>query len=115
MQKRTSTPAPAFRLTIYLGEDKQNVDQPLFKSIVEEARLMHMAGATVVHGAAGYGRSARLHTSEVLFSTDLPIVILIVDIEPRIEALIARLANRSDIGLITCEPVEVRGQRQLDD
>jgi PII-like signaling protein len=67
------------RLTIYLGEDKVDVDQPLFRSIVQEARAMHIAGVTVMYGSAGFGRSTRLHTADVLFSTDLPVVIEIVD------------------------------------
>lgn len=97
------------RLTIYLGEDKKDVDQPLFKAIVQEAREMHLAGATVIHGSAGYGRSTRLHTSDVLFSEDLPVIIEIVDTAAKIEPLIKRLAGRKEIGLMTCETVEVRG------
>jgi PII-like signaling protein len=94
------------RLTIYLGEDKMDVDQPLFRSIVQEARAMHIAGVTVIRGSAGYGRATRLHTSEVLFSTDLPVVIEIVDAAGKLEPLIRRLAERKDIGLMTCETVE---------
>jgi PII-like signaling protein len=103
------------RLTIYLGEDKMDVDQPLFKSIVQEARAMHIAGATVFRGSAGYGRSTRLHTTDVLFSTDLAVVVEIVDAARKIEPLIRRLAERKDIGLMTCETVELRGPRRLDD
>jgi len=103
------------RLTIYLGEDKMDVDQPLFKSIVHEARAMHIAGATVIHGAAGYGRSTRLHTADVLFSTDLPVVVEIVDAAQKIEPLIRRLAERKDIGLMTCETIELCGPRRLND
>jgi len=98
------------RLTIYLGEDKMDVDQPLFESIVHEARTMHIAGATVIHGSAGFGRSTRLHTADVLFSTDLPVVIEIVDEAGKIEPLIRRLAGRKNIGLMTCETVEICGQ-----
>lgn len=103
------------RLTIYLGEDKMDVDQPLFKSIVQEARTMHIAGVTVIHGSAGYGRSTRLHTAEVLFSNDLPIVVEIVDAAGKIEPLIQLLAERKDIGMMTCETVELCGQHRLND
>jgi PII-like signaling protein len=103
------------RLRIYLGEDKMDVDQPLSKSIVQEARAMHIAGATVFHGSAGYGRSIRLHTADVLFSTDLPVVIEIVDVARKIEPLIRRLAERKDVGLMTCEAVVLCGPRRLDD
>jgi PII-like signaling protein len=103
------------RLTIYLGEDKVDVDQPLFRSIVQEARAMHSAGVTVMYGSAGFGRSTRLHTADVLFSTDLPVVIEIVDTARKIEPLVRRLAERKDIGLMTCETVELCGPRRLDD
>src|ERR1700683_4370921 len=81
------------RLTIYLGEDKMDADQPLFESVIREARMMHIAGATVIRGSAGYGRSTRLHTSDVLFSTDLPVLVEIVDTARKIEPLIRRLAE----------------------
>lgn len=103
------------RLTIYLGQDKMDVDQPLFKSIVHEARAMHIAGVTVIHGSAGYGRSMRLHTTDVLFSTDLPIVVEIIDAAGKLEPLIRRLAECKDIGLMTCETVELCGGHPLDD
>ena len=110
----TPTPASVRRLTIYLGEDKQNVDQPLFKSIVQEARLMHIAGATVIRGSAGFGRSAKMHTAEVLFSTDLPVIIVIVDLQSKIESLIERLSKRTDISLMTSDPVDDVGHRQFE-
>jgi PII-like signaling protein len=101
------------RLTIYVGEDKMDKDQALFKSIVQEARAMHLAGATVIRGSAGYGRSTRLHTSDVLFSEDLPVVVEIVEMAAKLEPLIRRLAQRADIGLMTCETVEICGKHQL--
>jgi PII-like signaling protein len=102
------------RLTIYIGEDKMEVDQPLFKAIVQEARAMRIAGATVFHGSAGYGRSTRLHTSDVLFSTDLPVVVEILDYAQKLEPLIKRLAERKGIGLMVCETVQVCGPQRLD-
>ena len=91
-----------------------DVDQPLFKSIVQEARSLQIAGVTVIHGSAGYGRSTRLHTADVLFSTDLPVVIEIVDAARKLEPLIRRLAERKDIGLVTCERVELCGPHRLE-
>jgi PII-like signaling protein len=101
------------RLTIYVGEDKMDENQPLLKSIIQEARTMQLAGATVIRGAAGYGRSTRLHTSDVLFSEDLPVVVEIVDVAAKLEPLIRRVAQRTDIGLMTCETVEICGVHQL--
>ena len=111
---KSSTQSEICRLTVYLGEDKMNVDQPLFKSIVQEAKAMHIAGATVIRGSAGYGRSTRMHTSDVLFSHDLPILVEIVDVAAKIEPLIQRLTQRTDIGLMTCETVQVFGWQVPD-
>lgn len=110
-------PAPSEirRLTIYLGEDKTDVDQPLFKSIVQEARAMRIASVTVIHGSAGYGRSTRMHTSDVLFSEDLPVIVEIVDTAAKIDPLIRRLCERSEVGLMTSETVQVFGPHRLDD
>jgi PII-like signaling protein len=55
------------RLRIYIGEDKRHGNQPLYEAIVLKARQIQMAGATVVRGTLGYGRSSRLHTTEVVF------------------------------------------------
>lgn len=103
----------ALRLRIYLGEDKTNTGQPLYHAIVRQARSMHIAGATVLRGTEGYGRSTRLHTTDVLFSEDLPVVVEIVDLPEKIEPLIAILNNYAEIGLITVDPVELRGHRDL--
>jgi PII-like signaling protein len=92
-----------------------DADQPLFKSIVQEARTMHIAGTTVFRGSVGYGRSTRLHTSDVLFSTDHPVVVQIIDAAQKIEPLVQRLAQRKEIGLMTCETVELCGPHRLDD
>ena len=106
--------AEAIRLRIYVGEEKQDGDQPLYQAIVREARKMHLAGVTVYRGTQGYGRSTRLHTTAVLFSQDLPVVIEIVDAKHKIDAIVAVLEPYGDIGLITYEPVELRGRRTFE-
>jgi PII-like signaling protein len=69
----------------------------------------------VFNGSAGFGRSTRLHTSDVLFSTDLPVVVEIVDSVKKIEPLIKRLAERKEIGLMTCEIIELCGPNRLEE
>jgi uncharacterized protein len=108
-----SDTAQALRLRIYIGEDKLSGNRPLYHAVVHQARSMHIAGATVIKGTEGYGRSTRLHTTDVLFSQDLPVVIEIVDLREKLEPLIAMLDGYREIGLITCEPVELLGRRDL--
>jgi uncharacterized protein len=95
------------RLRIYIGEDKRHEDQPLYEAIVLKARQMQMAGATVVRGTLGYGRSTRLHTTAVLFSEDLPVIVEIVDSHEKIESFVPLLASFNEIGLVTCDAVNV--------
>jgi PII-like signaling protein len=95
------------RLRIYLGEDKRHGDQPLYEAIVLKVRQLQMAGATVVRGMLGYGRSTRLHTTEVVFSEDLPVIVEIVDSEDRIAKFVPLLAGFEEIGLVTCDEVRV--------
>jgi PII-like signaling protein len=66
-----------------------------------------MAGATVVRGTLGYGRSTRLHTTEVVFSEDLPVIVEIVDSRDNIRTFVALLAGFNEIGLVTCDEVSV--------
>jgi uncharacterized protein len=95
------------RLRIYLGEDKRHGDQPLYLAIVRKARQLQMAGATVVRGTQGYGRSTRLHTTDVVFSEDLPVIIEIVDGRDSVRKFAALLEGIKEIGLVTCDDVDV--------
>ena len=97
----------AVRLRIYLGEDKRHGDLPLYQAIVARARRLRIAGAMVVRGTEGFGHSTRLHTSDVLFSEDLPVLIEIVDRAQRVDELLSALDQVGDIGLITYERVTV--------
>jgi PII-like signaling protein len=95
------------RLRIYVGEDKRHGNQPLYKAIVLKAHQLQLAGATVVRGTLGYGRSTRLHTTDVVFSEDLPAIVEIVDGEDKIMKFVTLLAGFSEIGLVTCDEVRV--------
>jgi hypothetical protein len=95
------------RLRIYIGEDKRHGEQPLYEAIVLKARQLQMAGATVVRGSLGYGRSTRVHTTEVVFSEDLPVIVEIVDSHEKIQRFVPLLAGFNEIGLVTCDEVSV--------
>lgn len=96
------------RLRIYIGEDKRHGDRPLYEAIVLKARHLQMAGATVVKGTLGYGRSTRLHSTEVLFSEDLPVIVEIVDSQEKITSFVQLLVGFKEIGLVTCDEVRVQ-------
>ena len=102
-------PKDAMLLRVFFGEDDRFEHQPLNEVIVQKAREMHLAGATVLlRGPMGFGHSSRLHTAKVLRpSFDLPIVVEIVDTEARINEFLPVLDNMMASGLITLEKVQV--------
>jgi hypothetical protein len=102
-------PEDAVLLRIYLGESDRFEHRPLYEAIVLKAREMHLAGATVLRGPMGYGRSSHLHTAKILrLSEDLPLVIEIVDAEDKIEAFLPVVDTMMSRGLVTIEKVKVR-------
>src|ERR1700751_2686088 len=101
-------PEDAVLLRIFIGESDRHRHQPLYESIVLKAREMHMAGATVLRGPMGFGKSSHLHTAKILrLSMDLPMVIEIVDSEEKVNAFLPALDEMMGGGLVTLEKVKV--------
>jgi len=101
-------PTDAVLLRIFLGESDRWEHIPLYEAIVMAARAAHLAGATVLRGPMGFGKSSRLHTAKILrLSVDLPLVIEIVDSEEKINAFLPRLEQMMGGGLVTLEKVKV--------
>jgi uncharacterized protein len=98
----------AVLLRLYIGESDEHEGRPLYEAIVLKAREQGLAGATVLRGPMGYGRSSRLHTAKILrLSEDLPLVIEIVDTEEAIEKFIADAEPMLGSCLVTLEKVQV--------
>jgi len=101
-------PTDAVLLRIFLGESDRWEHRPLYEAIVLAAREQHLAGATVLRGPMGFGRTSRLHTAKILrLSVDLPLVIEIVDSEEKINAFLPTLDRMMGGGLVTLEKVKV--------
>ena len=99
-------------LRIFVGEDDKHQGVALYEWIVRRAREQGLAGATVLRGLEGFGAHSRLHTAKILrLSTDLPIVIEIIDTEDKIEAFLPTIDDAIGEGLATLEKVEVRFYR----
>ena len=80
-----------------------------------KAREMHLAGATVLRGPMGFGKSSRLHTAKILrLSMDLPIVIEIVESEEKVNEFLPVLDEMMGGGLVTLEKVKVIHYRHED-
>jgi PII-like signaling protein len=105
-----NVPATGVLLRIFIGEsDKEpGHGRPLYEAIVRRARESHLAGATVLRGAMGYGRHSRVHTARFLeLSIDLPIVIEIVDAEDKVNAFLPVVDELVTEGLVTLEAVRI--------
>lgn len=99
-------------LRIFIGEADRHEGRPLSEIIVEAARAEGLAGATAWKGFLGFGAHSRMHTARVLrLSSDLPVVIEIVDRRERIEAFLPRLEGLVREGLVTLERADVRMYR----
>jgi hypothetical protein len=99
-------------LRIFIGENDRYEHQPLYEWIVRKARESGLAGATVLRGLEGFGAHSRLHTAKILrLSSDLPLVIEIVDTEEKIESFLPLIDDAVGEGLATVERVEVRFYR----
>src|SRR5260221_10836233 len=108
-------PTEATLLRIFLGESDRWKHQPLYEAIVLKARELHLAGATVLRGPMGFGKSSRLHTAKILrLSMDLPLVIEIVDSEEKIHAFLPVLDEMMKGGLLTMEKVTVIDYRGIE-
>jgi PII-like signaling protein len=95
-------------LRIFVGESDRHGYQPLYTAIVERARAAGLGGATAFKGIEGYGGHSVVHAARVFdLSSDLPILIEIVDSEERIRAFLPTLDEMVREGLITLETVEI--------
>jgi len=100
----------AILLRIFVGESDRVNGKPLYQFLTEYLKENHYAGVTVLRGLTGYGHASKIHTANILtLSSDLPIVIEIVDYENRINELKEYLDDNNIIecGLITEEKVNI--------
>ena len=99
-------------LRIFVGESDRMGQQPLYETIVYEAKKQSLSGATVTRGIMGFGANSKLHTAKLFeISSDLPLVIEIVDTEEKIREftkIVEQLFEQTKSGgLITIEKTEV--------
>jgi len=92
---------------IHFGEDDRWHGKPLYEAILEEARRHDLAGATVYRGIEGFGASTRIHRSHLFTSSDLPIMVAIVDSAENVDRFLPVLSGMVSEGLIAISDVEV--------
>jgi len=105
-------PQEGHLLRIFIGESDRHEGQPLYRWIVKEARRAGLAGATAFRGIEGFGGRSLLHTTKFLrLSSDLPVVVEIIDTMDKIEAFLPTVDRVVDCGLATVEKAHIRFYR----
>lgn len=101
-------PAEGLLLRVFIGESDRHDGRPLYEVVVNEARRLGLAGATVWKGFMGFGAHSRMHTAKILeLSQDLPVVIEIVDGKDKIESFLPVLDGLVGEGLVTVERAQI--------
>jgi uncharacterized protein len=92
----------------FIGESDRFESKPLYEAILQKARELGLAGATVLKGSEGFGANSVVHKAAMLeMSSDLPIVIEIVDSEDKVNLLLPHLEAMVREGMVTMEHVMV--------
>ena len=99
-------------LRIFIGDADMLNRTPLYEAILVKAKKTGLAGGTVLRGIMSFGASSRLHTAKLIdLSSDLPVIIEIIDHEDKLRAFIEVVGTMIEEagcgGLITVEKAEV--------
>ncbi|HEY7225074.1 MAG TPA: DUF190 domain-containing protein [Micromonosporaceae bacterium] len=104
----TDPHGPALRLTIFVGEYDQSNHAAVCELIVRHAHDHGLAVVSVLHGIEGYGVHSRIHTQRILsLAEDLPMVVVIVDVEQRIREFLPSLDDIVAEGLAVIDHVQL--------
>jgi PII-like signaling protein len=95
-------------LRIYIDESDLIEGRSAYKEIVHYFKRNGFSGATVIRCIYGYGKKNQLHSASILrLSTDLPILIEVVDSRDKIQAALPEVKNMIKEGLITLEKISI--------
>ncbi|HEY4330225.1 MAG TPA: DUF190 domain-containing protein [Phycisphaerae bacterium] len=102
------TQADGVLLRIFAGDSDMHEGRPLHQAIIEKAREMGLRGAIVLKGSMGFGAHSVVHTSKVFeLSSDLPVVMEVIDTDENIQKLLPALDGMVKEGMITMEAVRI--------
>lgn len=95
-------------MRVFIGESDRFGHQPLYEALLELLRKEGFAGATVLRGICGFGATRVYHTQKLLdLSTDLPLVVEVIDSEEKINAIMPGIDAMMNGGMITLEKATV--------
>ena len=96
-------------MRVFIGESDRVGHQSLYLALLELFRERGLAGATMTKGVAGFGANSIIHTTRILdVSSDLPLVIEVVDTQEHLDRVLPDVDRMmGGGGLITMEKVKV--------
>ncbi|MBI3336122.1 DUF190 domain-containing protein [Candidatus Peregrinibacteria bacterium] len=102
-------------LRIFVGESDKVGHKSLYWTILEKAREARLAGCTVIRGIAGFGASSIIHQAKGFrLSSDLPIVIEIVDTNEHVKKFLSEIQPMLQGALVTEEKVFVHHYKKAE-
>jgi hypothetical protein len=88
-------------LKIFIGESDRYKGEALYHAIIKKIKEQGLAGATTLRGIEGFGAHSKFRSSLIeVLSSDLPIVIEVIDQEEKIKELIKVISPMVTKGLI---------------
>jgi len=96
-------------LRVFVGETDKFQGVTLYEWILRKAKEMGLSGGTALRGIAGFGAHSQIHSSKILdISSNLPVVVEIIDTPEKIDAFLPLLDEAIKEGLATVEPAQIR-------
>jgi uncharacterized protein len=98
--------ANAKRMMIFIHEGNKYHGRSLADAIIEVLKKAGCGGATVLRGVQGFGHDKQVHTTHIMdLSSSLPIVIICIDEEEKIDGVRVLLDEIIEEGLIVVDSV----------
>lgn len=95
-------------LKVYVGESERFKNKPLYQFLVHWLKEKGIGGVTVTRGIEGYGGDKVLRTARLLeLSSDLPMILEIVDVAEKIDPLIPEICAMVPKGLVFSADIHV--------
>jgi PII-like signaling protein len=95
-------------MRIYIGENDQWRDKPLYEALVRAMRAHDLAGVTVYRGILGYGAHRRVHKDKTLhLSHDSSIMLSVIDTEEKLQGFLPIVDQMVQEGLVVLSEVDI--------
>jgi PII-like signaling protein len=99
---------PVKMLVIYVDETDLWGTVTLYEAIVRRLRQLGVAGATAQSGMMGFGSHGKVHRKRLFgVSDDRPVMITVVDTEPKIREIVPEIRGMVKEGLVVLLDAEV--------